>query len=64
YAICSIYQYIRLDFLEKRPDIQVYNEEEISSTFKREYGLDIKTIKKIIITISVIIISGILYGLL
>lgn len=64
YAICSIYQYIRLDFLGKRPDIQVYTEEEISSTFKREYGLDIKTIKKILITISVIIISGILYGLL
>lgn len=62
YATCTIYQYIRLDFLEKRPDIQVYNEENISSTFKREYGVDIKIVRLSVIIILLIIFSGILYG--
>lgn len=48
YAICHMYQYIRLDFLKRRPGIQIYNEENISETFKREYGLNISTIKGII----------------
>lgn len=64
YAICTIYQYIRLDFLEKRPDIQIYNEEEITSTFKREYGIDIKVVRLSIIIILFIIFSCIVYGLL
>lgn len=62
YAICTIYQYIRLDFLEKRPDIQVYNEEDVSSTFKREYGINIKTIRLSVIIILLIIFSSIVYG--
>ncbi len=64
YAICTIYQYIRLDFLEKRSDIQIYNEEEITSTFKREYGIDIKVVRLSIIIILFIIFSCIVYGLL
>lgn len=64
YAVCSIYQYIRLDFLGNRPDTQVYNEEEITATFKREYGFDIGTIKKIIFIILFIILGFVSYKLL
>lgn len=59
YAICHMYQYIRLDFLKRRPDIQIYNEENISETFKREYGLNISTIK-VIVAVVIGLITGII----
>lgn len=57
-----MYQYIRLDFLKRRPDIQVYNEENISETFKREYGLNISTIKGIITVVIGLIMGVILWN--
>lgn len=51
YAICSIYQYMRLDFLKRKPDIQIYNEESIEATFEREYGLKINRIKCLVLLV-------------
>lgn len=62
YAICHMYQYIRLDFLKRRPGIQIYNEENISETFKREYGINISTIKGIIAVVIGLIAGVIIWN--
>lgn len=64
YAICHMYQYIRLDFLKRRPDIQTYNEENIAETFKRECGFDITIIRRIIIAVMCLIASIIIWNFL
>lgn len=61
YAICHMYQYIRLDFLKRRPDIQIYNEEKISETFKRECGFNLSIVKGIIIFFICLIISLVIW---
>lgn len=62
YAICSIYQYMRLDFLKRKPDIQIYNEESIESTFEREYGFKINRIKSLVLIILFAVISCLVYN--
>lgn len=62
YAICHMYQYIRLDFLKRRPDIQIYNEEKISETFKRECGFNLSIVKGIIIFFICLIISLVIWN--
>jgi len=45
YAICSIYQFVRLGFMKSKPKIKVNNEEPVDSTFEREFGFSLKNIK-------------------
>lgn len=64
YAICSIYQFIRLDFLKRKPDVQVFNEEEIATTFKREYGFRISRVKYIAMIVLLLVIGFVIWTLL
>jgi len=61
YAICAIYQFIRLDFIKKRPKIEVYREESIDIAFKREYGFSIKKVKYIIYLFLLLISIYVIY---
>lgn len=64
YAVCSIYQFIRLDFLKRKPEIQVFNEEEIAKTFKREYGFTISRVKNIAMIVLLLIIGLVIWTFL
>lgn len=64
YAVCSIYQFIRLDFLKRKPDVQVFNEEEIAKTFKREYGFGISRVKYIAMIVLLLIIGLVIWTFL
>lgn len=45
YAICSIYQFMYLQYKKDEPKCTVYNETDINVTFKEDYGFNILYIK-------------------
>ncbi len=55
YSVCSIYQFMYLEYKKEEPKLLVYNEKSINESFKEEYGFNVLYIKiPLIIILSLI----------